>query len=165
MITDELGNLWLVGRYRDHGDSRTGVGAGLRGLELSLFKSEDNASSFRKVMSWSKSDLENDNFRVLSIEGSALNRLSDNTWEIFYSVEKSREYPRSLSGYQKQGTGVWSVGRITTNSLSDFNDSTNDEILICTEKFEHLHVKDPVVLGSKSCDILFCTHPFYLGIW
>ena len=31
MITDELGNLWLVGRYRDHGDSRTGVGTGPRG--------------------------------------------------------------------------------------------------------------------------------------
>ena len=59
MITDDSGNLWLVGRYRDHGDSRTGVGAGLRGLELSLFKSEDHASSFRKVMRWSKSDLEN----------------------------------------------------------------------------------------------------------
>ena len=160
MISDELGNLWLIGRYRDHGDSRTGVGAGLRGLELSLFKSEDNASSFRKVMRWSKSDLENADFRVLSIEGSALNRLSDNTWEIFYSVEKSCEYPHSLSGFQKQGTGVWSVGRINSNSLSDFNNSTNDELLICTEKFEHLHVKDPVVLGSKSCDILFCTHPF-----
>ncbi len=59
MISDELGNLWLIGRYRDHGDSRTGVEAGLRGLELSLFKSEDNASSFRKIMRWSKSDLEN----------------------------------------------------------------------------------------------------------
>ena len=160
MITDELGNLWLVGRYRDHGDSRTGVGTGPRGLELSLFKSEDNASSFRKVMSWSKSDLENDNFSVLSIEGSALNRLSYNTWEIFYSVEKSHEYPQSLSNYQKLGTGVWSVSRITTNSLSDFHNSSIDELLICDEKFEHLHVKDPVVLGSKSCDILFCTHPF-----
>ena len=30
MISDELGNLWLIGRYRDHEDSRTGVGAGLR---------------------------------------------------------------------------------------------------------------------------------------
>ena len=29
MISDEFGNLWLIGRYRDHGDSRTGVGAGL----------------------------------------------------------------------------------------------------------------------------------------
>ncbi|MBT6728017.1 MAG: exo-alpha-sialidase [Deltaproteobacteria bacterium] len=160
MISDEHGHLWLIGRYRDHGDSRTGVGAGPRGLELSLFKSEDKASTFQKVMSWSKSALENDHLRVLSIEGSALNRLADDNWEIFFSVEKSREYPESLNDYQKPGTGVWSVGRITSNSLSDFHESLIDEIFVCNEKFEHLHVKDPVVWGSKSDHILFCTHPF-----
>ena len=160
MIFDEHGHLWLIGRYRDHGDSRKGVGAGPRGLELALFKSEDNASTFRKVMSWSKSALESDYLRILSIEGSALNRTSESTWEIFFSVERSREYPESLNDYQKLGTGVWSVSRITSNSLLDFDNSVVDEILTCDKKFEHLHVKDPVVWGPKSDYILFCTHPF-----
>ena len=59
IVTDETGNFWLIGRYRDHGDSRTGLESGARGLELSLFKSEDNAESFQKVRSWSKSEIEN----------------------------------------------------------------------------------------------------------
>ena len=33
-IEDANGNLHVVGRYRNHGDSRTGVAAGQRGLEL-----------------------------------------------------------------------------------------------------------------------------------
>ena len=99
IVTDESGNFWLIGRYRDHGDSRTGLESGARGLELSLFKSEDNAESFQKVRSWSKSEIENDQFKVLSIEGSALNRLSENKWEIFFSVEKDRKYPEILKDF------------------------------------------------------------------
>ena len=41
MVQDHDGTLWLVGRYRNHGDSRTGLGAGERGLELALFRSDD----------------------------------------------------------------------------------------------------------------------------
>ena len=160
MVSDELGNLWLIGRYRDAGDSRTGVRSGSRGLELSLFMSENKAASFQKMKSWFKTDLVNDQYKVLSIEGSALNKLSDKTWEIFFSIEKSRTYPATLEEYQKPGTGIWSVGRIITSSLADFHNASVDEIILCNKHYQHLHVKDPVALGTKSNDILFCTHPF-----
>jgi hypothetical protein len=34
MVEDADGRFYLVGRYRNFGDSRTGLGAGERGLEL-----------------------------------------------------------------------------------------------------------------------------------
>ena len=33
MVQDQNGTLWLTGRFRNQGDSRTGLGAGERGLE------------------------------------------------------------------------------------------------------------------------------------
>jgi hypothetical protein len=65
------GSLLLIGRYRDAGDSRTGVSAGTRGRELALFRSTDDGRSFNKIRSWDKSDLYCGS-TVLSIEGSAL---------------------------------------------------------------------------------------------
>ncbi|MEM1297027.1 MAG: hypothetical protein AAGH89_16800, partial [Verrucomicrobiota bacterium] len=32
------GSVLIIGRYRNYGDSRTGVGAGERGLELAIFR-------------------------------------------------------------------------------------------------------------------------------
>ncbi len=46
------GALYLVGRYRDAGDSRSGLGAGTRGSELAVFRSDDRARSFRKILSF-----------------------------------------------------------------------------------------------------------------
>ena len=51
------GSLLLIGRYRDAGDSRTGLTQGTRGRELAIFRSLDNGRSFEKINSWDKSDL------------------------------------------------------------------------------------------------------------
>ena len=53
------GSLLLIGRYRDAGDSRTGLTQGTRGRELAIFRSltADNGRSFEKINSWDKSDL------------------------------------------------------------------------------------------------------------
>ena len=64
-------SLLLCGRYRDAGDSRTGLAQGLRGRELALFRSTDEGRTFVKIRSWNKSDLYCGS-AVLSIEGSAL---------------------------------------------------------------------------------------------
>ena len=48
------GTLYVVGRFRNAGDSRTGIAAGTRGLELAIFASCDNGSTFEKVVSWDK---------------------------------------------------------------------------------------------------------------
>jgi hypothetical protein len=67
------GTFYLTGRYRNAGDSRTGLGAGERGLELAIFASTDRGESFSKILSFSKADLSYPGGEVLSIEGSALN--------------------------------------------------------------------------------------------
>ena len=54
LVQDAEGTLWLVGRYRNHGDSRTGLGAGERGLELAVFRSVDDGNTFEKALSLSK---------------------------------------------------------------------------------------------------------------
>ena len=41
LIEDQDGRLYLVGRYRNYGDSRTGLSAGERGLELAIFCSQN----------------------------------------------------------------------------------------------------------------------------
>ena len=40
LARDEEGTLWLCGRYREAGDSRTGLEAGTRGSECALFRSK-----------------------------------------------------------------------------------------------------------------------------
>ncbi len=42
------GAMYLIGRYRNFGDSRTGLDAGTRGLELAIFRSVDRGRSFRE---------------------------------------------------------------------------------------------------------------------
>jgi len=69
LVRGEDGTLFLCGRYRNFGDSRTGLAAGTRGLELAIFESRDNGDSFTKLRSWSKEDLSSDAGKVLSIEG------------------------------------------------------------------------------------------------
>ena len=41
MVEDADGTFYLCGRYRNYGDSRTGLAAGERGLELAIFRSTD----------------------------------------------------------------------------------------------------------------------------
>jgi hypothetical protein len=111
-VQDEDGVIWLSGRYRNYGDSRTGLKAGERGLACVILRSDDGGRTFQRVHLWSKDDLSR-NRRVLSIEGTSLHRLANGTWELFVSSEQERSYPEALQSYQKPGTGVWSIDRLT----------------------------------------------------
>jgi hypothetical protein len=51
LAQDSEGTIWLSGRYRNYGDSRTGLVAGQRGLECALFCSLDGGRSFARVHS------------------------------------------------------------------------------------------------------------------
>ena len=70
----------------------------------------------KKVIGFSKADLSRPGAEVLSIEGVALHRQPDGTWELFISSEKDRPYPTGYGNYQKAGTGVWSIDRLTATT-------------------------------------------------
>lgn len=96
---------------------------------------------------------------MLSIEGSSLHRLADGGWELFVSTEKQRSYPTGFEAYQKPGTGVWSIDRLT-GPTPDRLDAATIEPVLATERPDHLHLKDPVAfdLGDRTA-LMFCTHP------
>ncbi|NJN83668.1 MAG: hypothetical protein HC802_16230 [Caldilineaceae bacterium] len=100
LVQDDAGDLWLCGRYRNFGDSRTGLEAGERGLECALFRSQDGGAHFAKVRSWSKADLSRPDRKVVSIEGTALHRLAGGGWELFVSSEKEMAYPEAYAALQ-----------------------------------------------------------------
>ena len=160
MVQDQQGRLWLTGRFRNQGDSRTGLGAGERGLELAIYRSDDNAQTFQQVLSLCKADLNVGSREVLSIEGTAL-RLIDGRVELFVSTEKQGVgYPAELSSHLKPGTGVWTIDRLTANSIAQLSDAVVETILE-TDDPRFLHMKDPFLgtHGGTDC-LLFCTHPF-----
>lgn len=154
------GALYLVGRYRNHGDSRTGLSAGERGLELAIFRADGPDGPFEKIVSWSKSDLSPPDRPVLSIEGSAL-RITPDGVELFVSSEKDNVgYPSGLEGYLKPGAGVWSIDRLAAESIEALADAAVEPCLSCDDP-RWLHVKDPHVLDRDGETVLgFCTHPF-----
>jgi hypothetical protein len=118
MVQDQEGTLWLTGRFRNRGDSRTGLGAGERGLELVIYRSDDNAQTFQPSLTLSKADLNVGTREVLSIEGAAL-RFVDDRVELFVSTEKQGiGYPEELSSHLKPGTGVWTIDRLTADSIA-----------------------------------------------
>lgn len=162
IVRDDTGNIWLGGRYRNYGDSRTGLAAGERGLECTIFRSDDNGETFDKVASWSKSDLSRPDRKVLSIEGTSLHQRNDGTWELYISSEKEMPYPSELSTYQKPGTGVWTIDCMTGASPDTLNIDTLHTVLENHERPEYLHVKDPVVYDDATGNtvLIFCTHPF-----
>ena len=135
------GSLLLLGRYRDAGDSRTGLTAGTRGRELALFRSDDDGKSFAKIRSWDKSDLCYGS-TVLSIEGSAL-RLNTRRVEILVSTEKVRTYPRQIAAFQKPGTGLWSIDRFAASSVARLNSQDDIAPLLKSDDPSYLHLKDP----------------------
>ncbi len=162
LVQDQDGAIWLSGRYRNYGDSRTGLEAGQRGLECAVFRSDDGGQHFTKVHSWSKADLSYPERRTLSIEGTALHQRDDGSWELFLSTEKEMSYPEPLQSFQKPGTGVWTIDRISGPSLDTLKLSTLSPVLENEERPEYLHVKDPVVFDAPNGDtaLIFCTHPF-----
>jgi hypothetical protein len=161
MVEDSNGVFYLVGRYRNAGDSRTGLGTGERGMELAIFSSTDRGQSFSKVLSFSKSDLDVGDREVLSIEGAALHLTGDGV-ELFVSTEKSNVgYPAGMEEFQKPGTGVWSIDYLEAPSIEALRQAEVKPLLQTADP-RFLHIKDPVVYDRQNGDLVlvFCTHPF-----
>ncbi len=154
------GKLYLSGRYRNAGDSRTGLGLGDRGVELVILESADRGKSWKQIRSMSKKDLTYDKRDVLSIEGTCL-VCTENGIELYVSTEKSGEYPAEIVEYQKPGTGIWSIDRITAETVDDLDPRKIEPFLSCSDP-RYLHVKDPVAYrhADGSMSIVFCTHPY-----
>lgn len=154
------GALYLSGRYRNYGDSRTGLNAGARGLELNVLVSHDRGKHFSKVIAFSKSDLNLPGLPVLSIEGSALH-ITDKGVELFVSSEKERPYPGDLKAFQKSGTGVWTIDHIKASTVESLAKASVQPLLSSKDP-RYLHVKDPMLYTGQHGDLIlgFCTHPF-----
>lgn len=155
------GHFYLVGRYRNAGDSRTGLAAGERGLELAIFRSTDRGRTFEKILALQKSDLDVGERRVMSIEGAALH-FSDQGVELFVSTEKSNiPYPTGLEAFLKQGTGVWSIELLQAATVAELAQAPVKTIIECADP-RWLHVKDPFLYPQPNGDLLvgFCTHPY-----
>ena len=160
VIMDKDGSLLLCGRYRNHGDSRTGTGAGERGLEFAIFRAPDPFGPWDKIRSFSKSDLVCGGLGVVSIEGGGLLR-TDKGYELFISTEKVRAYPEGFEGFQKTGTGVWSIDWLETDTIENLDPSRLTSILQ-TADLATLHIKDPVPVPHPAggTALLYCHHPF-----
>lgn len=162
-VQDADGTLWLCGRYRNFGDSRTGLAAGERGLECALFASRDGGRTFAKEKSWSKAELSFPGNEVLSIEGTALHRRTDGAWELFVSTEKKRAYPDIVADHLKPGTGVWSIDLIgPAASPAELAAATIRPVLAEFDDPGYIHLKDPVVAGDfeDGTQLIFCSHPY-----
>lgn len=160
-IEDSNGDLHVVGRYRNHGDSRTGVAAGQRGLELAVFTSKNGGESWEKSLSFSKAELNIGDRSVLSIEGSALRRTA-NGYELYVSTEKDGVgYPEGFESYLKPGTGVWTIERLAADTLEGLKQSPLETVAECSD-LRWLHIKDPFLYERTGSDLnlLFCSHPF-----
>ncbi len=157
-------DAYLVGRYRNRGDSRTGLAAGQRGLELAIFRAEQ-LGRFEPVMRWSKADFRVDGAEVLSIEGSALRKRFDGGVELFVSVEFERPYPEVVKEYQKPGAGVWSILSLEADDLPRLRTAT-PRVVLHSDEPTHLHVKDPFIYQPAKArdddDVVlgFCSHPY-----
>lgn len=155
------GTLYLTGRYRTYGDSRTGLHVGERGVELAVFASRDRGETFDKLLSFSKEDLSPKGQPVLSIEGSAL-RFAEKGVELYLSSEKATVgYPDALRSFQKPGTGVWTIDRLSATSIAALREAVVAPLLACTDP-RFLHVKDPTLYEKTDGEtrLVFCTHPF-----
>ena len=154
------GDFYLVGRYRNEGDSRTGLGMGERGLEVVIFRSTDRGQYFEKVLTFPKAALGVRHKAVLSIEGSALH-WTDNGVELFVSSEKKLPYPPALEVFQKPNTGVWTVERLAAPTVEELASAQPETVLECSDP-RYLHVKDPFILDQPNGDTLlgFVTHPY-----
>lgn len=161
LVEGRDGNFYLVGRYRNAGDSRLGLAAGERGLELAIFRSTDRGARFTKILSFQKADLDVGERRVLSIEGAALH-FTDSGVELFVSTEKSNiPYPAGLEAFLKEGTGVWTIEHLQADTLTGLSSAKIETILECRDP-RWMHVKDPFLYAQVNGDLRvgFCTHPY-----
>jgi hypothetical protein len=161
MVEGPEGDFYLFGRYRNSGDSRTGLASGARGAELAVFRSRDRARSFEKVLSFSKSDLSYGGREVLSIERCWLLSTSGGV-ELFISTEKAGlSYPKGYEDFQKPGTGVWSIDHIGAPSIEKIDPSAIRPLLEGSDP-QYCHFKDPVAYldDHGNTVLMFSTHPF-----
>lgn len=161
MIEADDGQLFLVGRYRNAGDSRTGLNAGERGLELAIFRYEDRGDQWLKQLCFSKTDLDFSACEVLSIEGSSLHRTADGV-ELFVSTEKTGiGYPEGFQTYLKPGTGVWTIDRLRAGSIAALKEAPIATVFQSRDPAT-VHVKDPVSYRAPNGEVvlMYCTHPF-----
>ena len=161
LVEDAKGNFYLVGRYRNFGDSRTGLHAGERGLELAIFCSTDRGQTFEKQLSLSKADLNASDRCVLSIEGSCLHWTPTGI-ELFVSSEKDGiGYPAGFESHLKPNTGVWTIERIHAASISKLKDAPSETVLESQDPAV-VHMKDPVSYDAASGAfvLMYCTHPY-----
>ena len=150
----------IAGRYRNVGDSRTGLTAGERGLECALFRGANFGGPYDKIKSFSKADLAVDGKEVTSIEGTAL-RYGPEGVELFISSEKDVAYPDEVREFQKPGTGVWTIDVVSADSVDALSSEGIRQALSSTTPAS-LHVKDPVIADEREGDteLIFCAHPF-----
>lgn len=164
VVRDRDGSVLICGRYRNFGDSRTGIDSGERGLEAAIFRAPSMAGPFEKVRAFSKADLACAGRGVVSIEGVALHPMADGEGiEFFVSSEKDAAYPERLAAYQKPGTGVWSIDRFAAGSVEALDAASIGEVVPSGwEAPERLHCKDPVTFDLPGGDmaLIYCTHPF-----
>ncbi|MBG31152.1 MAG: hypothetical protein CMI31_14315 [Opitutae bacterium] len=158
------GEILLCGRYRNPGDSRTGIDLGDRGLEFAIFRGQGLGASFEKIQAFTKEDLSFEDEPVVSIEGGCLLPGTEGQgWELFVSTEKKITYPKPLLSFQKLGTGVWSIDRLSCEEAdpASLKAATLSPVLSSSEGGT-LHLKDPVVFHSAegATQLLFCSHPF-----
>lgn len=161
MIEAPDGKLFLVGRYRNFGDSRTGLGAGQRGLELAIFCSDDRGQTFQKQLGFSKADLDVGEREVLSIEGSSLH-WTEGGVELFVSTEKAGiDYPAGFESFLKPKTGVWTIERLFASSVESLHGASLTTVLESRDP-SVAHVKDPFCYDLPCGDfvLLYCTHPY-----
>ena len=155
------GAWYLVGRYRDAGDSRIGLGKGARGLELAVFRSTDRGATFSRVLSFEKKDLAVGEREAVSIEGAKL-RFHSGVVELYVSTEKNGiGYPPGLESYLKPGTGVWTIDLLEAPSILELKGRLPRTVIEGTDP-RWLHAKDPVIFDAAEGNTLlyFCTHPF-----
>ncbi len=162
MVAGPDGALYLTGRFRNQGDSRTGLGLGERGLALDILTSRDGGFTWNTILSFSKRDLDVAGHAVESIEGSALRFAADGSVELFVSSEKGDiRYPEGWEAYQKPGTGVWTIERLRAPTIYELRQAQVEPLLECRD-LRYVHVKDPVVYERTNGDtvLVFCTHPY-----
>ena len=162
LVQEDNGRVLVSGRFRNHGDSRTGTGAGERGLEFAVFKLGLESGETEKIFSLNKSDLSHD-ADVVSIEGGCLLPASaGNGVELFISTEKKVAYPKELINFQKPGTGVWSIDRLFGENGVETITAGSAKTIVKSPDPNSLHVKDPVAIRLKNnqTELISCNHSF-----
>jgi hypothetical protein len=111
-------------------------------------------------MAFDKAAVSPDGREALSIEGSAIRFTRDGV-ELYVSSEKRLPYPGPVEAYEKPGTGVWSIERLSAPDIEALRGARPLTVVSSADPAT-LHVKDPFL--SEGPDgrlrLFFCHHPF-----